>query len=638
MKATYYLVTAAAVAAAAVTVYAQLPNLNPPLPKTVGATRAPSEVPRLALPPITSPPDEPFVMPGLPAMPGVPALPPVSPVSGREPVIPSVPPTVAVPPPLPTLPVPALPPAYTGPGPVGLDPPTEPLVPPPAIPLPLSVPAPGGLVPPPALPVPTPKAPVEPLILPQPTPAPKPLPLPPPKPLPLPPVLQPPVQPVPGNTAQSETHVSGKYVVLKDDKVIEGAVTLRGDVVVVRHGALDRPYTKSQIQFVAESKDEVYKFMLAKVHATDVAARLQVARWCMFSGMREQALTETREVQKLQPGNKDAAALARSLELSLQQFPPENSPKMSAPAAPTFPTELRTAPPVPPTPAEPELDVTPEAANLFATRVQPFLANQCVECHTKPDAGKFKLVRVAPGEVAQQATRANLRAVAGQLRKDEPVSSPFLVKALAAHGGQKLPSVASRQAPAYQTIEAWTALAVGTPIMGTPAVPPPPPMLTPAVPVIPPPPPFIPVLPPAVDVVPVLPPVAAPPVVPVVDPLPPINPLPVVDPLLPPVNVALPVFPPLPMTPTPAAPVPPIPPADPLLPVSPATTPSPKPVVPPIPSASEQTPAPLPLAPLPPVKPASGTQFGTTLPPKPPVGGPTGGDEFDPAGFNQPRK
>ncbi len=274
---------------------------------------------------------------------------------------------------------------------------------------------------------------------------------------------------------------------------------------------------------------------------------------------------------------------------------------MVAPEKPTFPAEVRTVPP-PTLPAvEPEADVAPEAANTFAARVQPFLANQCVDCHAKPDhAGAFKLVRVTVTEAGQQATRTNLRAVAAQLRKDDPLSSPLLAKALAAHGGQKLASVASRQAAAYRTLEAWVALAVGTPVMGTPAVP----VVAPPVTVV------EPVLPPVADPVstptrPLVPTVPVPPTVPAVPP--------VVEPVLP-----LPAPPVLPGVPL-------IPPADPLLtPVAPF----PKPVVPPIPPATAGAPAPLP-----PVQPASG--FGTTLPPKPPVNGPSGGDEFDPAGFNK---
>ena len=139
-----------------------------------------------------------------------------------------------------------------------------------------------------------------------------------PQPLPAPALLS-------DSVSREPLAVVGKFAVLKDDKLIEGTVGVSDDKVIVRQGALDRPFHKSQVQFVAADKDEVYRFMLAKVPANDVAARLKVARWCMFSGLREQALTEAREVQKLQPNNSSAADMVRSLELSLQQFPIENS-------------------------------------------------------------------------------------------------------------------------------------------------------------------------------------------------------------------------------------------------------------------------------------------------------------------------
>lgn len=547
MKTTYYLVPAAAVAVAAMTVYAQLPDLSrPALPAAVSSAPA---VPRLALPPVALPPDEPVAAPAPPVKPAEPTD--FFPIPTIEPAKPLVPPVAAVPPPLPAVPVP----------------PALPQVPKTSDAAPLV----------PLLPLPTPPA-VQPVPLPLPVPKPAESLVPPPVPLPVPaPVLQPPVQPAPTPPAVAAPADAppgaGKYVVLKGDKLIEGSVKVNGDVVVVRQGALDRPYSKDQIQYVADSKDEVYRFMLARVPADDAAARLQVARWCMLSGMREQALAEARAVHTLD-AKSGAGDLVRSLERSLEQFPPEGAPTMTAPEKPTFPAELRVTPPV----VEPEPDVAPEAAAVFAARVQPFLANQCVECHANPDRTGFKLARVTAAEASQQATRANLRAVAGQLRKDDPASSPLLVKALVAHGGQKRPSVESRRAAAYQALEAWVALAVGTPIV--------PPMPAP-------------VVPPAPAVAPVLPPVV------------------VVDP------VAAPPLPLVPMVPAPPA----IPPADPLLP---AVAPPPKPVVPPIPPATAAAPVPLPL-----VQPAGGTKFGTTLPPVLPASGPTGGDEFDPAGFNQ---
>src|SRR5205814_2145149 len=92
-----------------------------------------------------------------------------------------------------------------------------------------------------------------------------------------------------------------QFVLLHDGKVVEGVTTVTAEKVTVRVGALDRAYPKAQVEFVGASKDDVYKHRLAKVDAADPAARLKLARWCMFAGMRTQALAESREVLKIQP-------------------------------------------------------------------------------------------------------------------------------------------------------------------------------------------------------------------------------------------------------------------------------------------------------------------------------------------------
>jgi hypothetical protein len=633
MKTTYWLVAAAAVAAGGVTVYTRLAANGPPLPNVpLTAEKPPTAVPRLTLPPVVIPPDEPLALPVPDAPAGSPPLPlpeskpvskpdappvpttkpmadPVSPVEPASAVVPLIPPLPVLPPPMPA------PFAVPGPTPVLAVPPApvEPAVP--ALPAPVRPESPSAAPPAPKPGVSAPPA----LVSPAP---PKPL------PLPAPSVLQPPVGPTPAKPLPLPVGVgaaplagAGKYVLLKDDKLIEGGVTVHNDTVVVRQGALDRPFHKSQVQYVASSRDEVYRFMLAKVPAADAAARLGVAKWCMFGGLREQALAEAREVLTLQPTNKHAADMVRSLELSLREFPAEDSPRMSAPAAPTFPVELRHDPvpmpvpaapaippaaPVPPAVLDPEPDVTPEAALVFGARVQPFLANQCIECHAKPDhAGTFKLVKVDPVQAGPMATRTNLRAVAGQLRKDDPGASPLLLKSLSAHGGMKLPAT-TRQSTAYQTLEAWAVLAIGTPSAVAAPVPQPIPVPSVAEPVLPP----VPADPPAPRPLPV-PPAAT-------------------DPLLPPAPAPVAPLPKPVLPPAPAVPA--IPPADVPVPVLPPVPRSvPVPAIPPIPPASA-----LPKPPSAAV-PAGGT-FGTAVPPKTPASGPAGGDEFDPAGFNQGRK
>ena len=129
-------------------------------------------------------------------------------------------------------------------------------------------------------------------VLPQPAPLPQPA-----QPQPLP-ILPPPTREQPPAAGPG----SGKFVVLKGNKLVEGSVSVAGEKAILRQGSLERVLPKTDVLFVAETKDEVYRFMLAQVPATDAAARLGVARWCMFAGLREQALTEAREMLKLQPG------------------------------------------------------------------------------------------------------------------------------------------------------------------------------------------------------------------------------------------------------------------------------------------------------------------------------------------------
>ena len=147
----------------------------------------------------------------------------------------------------------------------------------------------------------------------------------------------------------------GKLIVLKGNRLIEGAVTTNTDKIIVRQGSLDRSFAKEDVLYIAESRGEVYRFMLATVPADNADKRLAVAKWCTLHGLREQALAEAREILKLQPAHRGAASLARSMEESLRQFPPAGSQPKPQGALTTI--------------NEPEPDVAPEAAATFMSRL-----------------------------------------------------------------------------------------------------------------------------------------------------------------------------------------------------------------------------------------------------------------------------
>jgi hypothetical protein len=665
MKTSYCLVTAAGVAAAALAVYtAQYPGWSgaqelPPLPKrSANADDPPGQlgIADGGLPPIVTPPDAPLVIPIAGKSPQLP-IPPMTAEPGlASPIAPPAAPALPKPPTVPTAPVapptvPAIPPVAPAVPPVPTVEP--PLTPPNAIvPLPLIEPVKPTPPATPALPVP-PVSPVEPVkpatpttppvavptINPTPPPVKPEVPVAPPpsavlpQPAPLPQPTTPPTLPLlppPSSENPAAGPASGKFLVLKGNKLVEAGVSVAGEKAIIRQGSLERVVPKADVLYVAETPDEVYRFMLAKVSATDVAARLGVARWCMFAGLREQALTEAREILKLDARNISAADMARSLEESLKAFPADGSVPVVAAKTPGGALV-----------AEIEPDVTPEGAAAFVSRAQPVLANQCMECHARPDyPGTFKLIRITGFEAGPQSTKANLRVTAAQLKKDDPLNSPLLTKALTAHGDMKQPAFVSRQAVAFRVLEAWVLLASGPIVQPmnppTPTAPTPPATVTPAgtAPVLPPVEP--PVIPPAVDITPVKPPVDAsitpvkPPVVAVPLPIPSVEPQP-------PVVTVPPVAPPV----IPLPPVDPVPVARP--PVAEPRVPPVLPTPPSLPSAEVSPKSPAPLPPIPPVAPlpkppTGGGQFGTQPPPKPPAPtGPAGGDEFDPDGFNKPK-
>jgi hypothetical protein len=408
------------------------------------------------------------------------------------------------------------------------------------------------------------------------------------------------------------------------------------DNVIVRQGAMVRSLAKTSVLFVGETRDEVYRYMRGRVSSTDPSARLVVARWCMLNGLREQALAEAKEIVQLQPESESKAAkaaldLVRSLEESLKQFPPDGSVAAAKPQAGKLVTV-----------ADTDMEITPEGATSFATRVQPILANVCIDCHSRTDhPGRFKLTRVTEFEPGPQATQDNLRATIGQLLKSDPVNSPLLVKAITVHGGLKQPPFVSRQTLGFRILENWVLMSIGSYSSSTGATSPSaPPMAQPAQPAQP-----------AVVSTPASPPASKTPGLPtvpaVLNPgLPPVE----VSPALPSTNPTPPSVPSSPTAPTVPA-VPPVvtvPPVLPTPPVMPPAIPSLPPIIPQADTAPKTTPPPIvpipPAVSIPPLPgsvqpataPAGGSQFGSDNSTKPiqPASS-TSRDEFDPSSFNQ---
>jgi len=361
--------------------------------------------------------------------------------------------------------------------------------PPPMLPPPPAPPA-LPMVPPPAA---TPKLPnVPPPMIPLPAAPPMPAPLAPPQPLPNVPPPAPLGQPTP--LVPPASPGVGSVVLLTDGKMVEGTVTLAGEKVLVRRGSIDQPFAQDQVQYIGKTKDDCYKHLLGKTKADDAPGRFKLARWCMYNGLREQALAEAKEVVKLQPNHALAAEMARTLEESIRLFNGDGTSKVPAADAP------KPGWPALPKAVESDPEIAAEAAAAFAPRVQPVLVNLCADCHAKPGyAGAFKMACGSTQDMDPAIARQNLRATVNQIKKDDPGSSPLLMKSLMAHGGMKQAAFANRGVPAFRVLEAWVYLAAGSNAAPPAAPPVPPPDVKPTLPAVP-----------APDIKPALPPVPPP--------------------------------------------------------------------------------------------------------------------------------
>jgi hypothetical protein len=172
--------------------------------------------------------------------------------------------------------------------------------------------------------------------------------------------------------------------------------------------------------------------------------------------MRKQALAESEAAVELRPNDK-----------KLRQFR-DDLKQLAANAANSVPAAFPTPEPAPKEPGE--VEVNPESLSLFVTKVQPILMNLCATCHATGRGGDFKLTRTySTTALGQRTTQANLVATMPFLNREQPESSPLLIKATTAHGEATAPPVRDHQAPAYRHLDDWVHMALGQPLLPPPA-------------------------------------------------------------------------------------------------------------------------------------------------------------------------
>lgn len=243
-----------------------------------------------------------------------------------------------------------------------------------------------------------------------------------------------------------EPPTAGRVLILENERTLEGDIQRQGNLYCLKRSIGETWIPADKVLGLYATHLEAYRVLRARANLDDPDERLRLARWCQRHNLPEQALEEATHAVRLRPSHAESRRLLEHLQRPAlaEPEPPAVAEDIADDAGPAVALELST-----------------EALSLFATKVQPILANACASCHASGRGGAFKLTRVIGTGIANQRTvQQNLAAVLAQLNLERPQQSPLLSKAVNTHGDASQPPLKGRQVAAFHTLESWVRLTI----------------------------------------------------------------------------------------------------------------------------------------------------------------------------------
>src|SRR5262245_31990723 len=118
--------------------------------------------------------------------------------------------------------------------------------------------------------------------------------------------------PVPAQPTQSAP-LTGKVLLLENDRLLEGDIERIGDQYRIRRGAGELWIPVARAKRLCKDLDDVYLHMQSQSNLGDPDERLRLARWCQLNGLREKALMEARIAQQMRPDHDGTLQLVQLL-------------------------------------------------------------------------------------------------------------------------------------------------------------------------------------------------------------------------------------------------------------------------------------------------------------------------------------
>lgn len=261
-----------------------------------------------------------------------------------------------------------------------------------------------------------------------------------------------------GSSSKNITTNATEYVLLRNDRVLQGNVQVGGESVIVRRGGSEIRLPAKEVIGSRNDLDALFElreqWRSTRTSSRPIQRALSAARWCVDQGLHRQAVEQLMIVYHADPENSEA----RHLESRLRNLVrPDDSPSQGNEvsqagfAESTNETDQANTS----TSTDKPIDRLHEEVmnswllHAFTARVQPILLAKCAQCHDQSDrGGDFALHRaVHSNRPGRRITDANLRAVLKLCVPGSPDTSQLIQMAKADHGAKSSHRDASTSLP-----------------------------------------------------------------------------------------------------------------------------------------------------------------------------------------------
>jgi hypothetical protein len=243
-------------------------------------------------------------------------------------------------------------------------------------------------------------------------------------------------------------------LLLREGGVLSGQISHAGDRYFVTEPGSEISVAAANVELVCRSLPDAYEHRRSALQQPTADDHLALAEWCLCYDLFSQAAEQLIAVRGLDARHPKLAVLERRLAVASRTLDARSA---HSPSAASESSAIRAIEQPKPFVGE----VTSEAVERFARKVQPILVNNCTNagCHRSNGSQSFQLDRALLHDMGnRRSTQQNLAAVLALVDRERPQESPLLKVARTDHGGMTRPIFGPRQHLQFQQLVEWVGL------------------------------------------------------------------------------------------------------------------------------------------------------------------------------------